>query len=432
MNRIKVRLLILLFILYIITPVFILLNNTGNVNFIYQIGKIAGVVGISLLVVQIILSSRFKFIEKGVGQNNLIIFHKYVAITALTLLLLHPILLFFGLKTSGLTLGEYLRSWGVFQYLGLFAVLSIIVTVVFALYSDKFKIKYEVWRMLHKLTFLIILLGLIHSFFMGTDIITRGLIYHWWIFLALLALLTFFGKYIVRYFLLKRSVYKVVSVKKETPDVRSIFLEPVYGKIFDYKPGQFAYTIFDSPGLPEEEHHFTISSSPGDGNLAFTIKESGDYTSLLGKIREGDLVRIEGPFGVFTNLGIKTPYLFIAGGIGITPFISMLRYARKERNLGYYFLIYSVKTQKDLVFKNELEEMRKEGLKIYTVLSQERIKNYYYGRIDINLLKRFIKGKKNASIFLVGPGEMMRSIKKDLMKLGIKKGKIFSERFFLK
>jgi 3-phenylpropionate/trans-cinnamate dioxygenase ferredoxin reductase subunit len=432
MNRIKVRLLILLFIFYLLIPVFILLQDIGHVNLIYQIGKTMGIVGISLLVIQMILSSRFKFIEKGVGHNNLIVFHKYEGISALTLLLLHPIFLFFGTKTSGLTLVEYLRTWGIFQYLGLITLLSLIVTVVFALYSDEFRIKYEVWRMLHKLTFLVILLGLVHSFFLGTDIISRSPIYYWWIFLAILATLTFIGKYVIRYFLLKRSLYKVISVKKETTDVRSIFLEPVNGKIFDYKPGQFAYTIVNSPGLPKEEHHFTISSSPEDANLAFTIKESGDYTSLLGKIREGDLVRIEGPFGVFTNLGIKPPYLFIAGGIGITPFMSMLRYARKKGNLGYYILIYSVKTQKELVFKNELEEMRKEGLKLYPVLSQEKVKYYYYGRIDINLLKRFIKGKKNASIYLVGPGEMMKSVKKDLTKLGIKKGKIFTERFFLK
>src|SRR4030042_3978758 len=278
MNRIKVRLLILLFIFYLITPVFFLLKDIGNVNLIYQTGKIMGVIGVSLLVIQMILSSRFKFLEKGVGHNNMIVFHKYEAMTAMTLLLLHPVFLFLGLKSGGLTIVKYIRSWGIFQYLGLFTLLSLIITVVVALYSDKFRIKYEVWRLLHKLTFLVILSGLIHSVFIVSDIISRGPIYFWWIFLAILAALTFINKYLVRSYFLNNPLYKVVSVKKETNEVRSIFLEPVNGRIFDYKPGQFAYTVFSSKDLPREEHHFTISSSPGDDKLAFTIKESGDST----------------------------------------------------------------------------------------------------------------------------------------------------------
>ena len=127
-------------------------------------------------------------------------------------------------------------------------------------------------------------------------------------------------------------------------------MSPVNQKM-DYKPGQFVFIRFLLSGvkeLPSEWHPFSISSAPGEDKLAISVKALGDYTNALPKLKQGCIVEIEGAYGKFTYTNFKNrDQIWIAGGIGVTPFTSM---AKSLPDDGYSIdLYYSVKSETELV-----------------------------------------------------------------------------------
>jgi 3-phenylpropionate/trans-cinnamate dioxygenase ferredoxin reductase subunit len=225
--------------------------------------------------------------------------------------------------------------------------------------------------------------------------------------------------------------YKVTSIKKESQNVWTVCLKPVQNK-FSFCPGQFAFVTFLTSRLPKEEHHFTLSSAPTSEEISFTIKEIGDFTSLIKNLKVGDKALVDGPYGIFTNYNLEGPFLFIAGGIGITPVISMLR-SMKDKNENT-LLIYAAKALDEIPFHSELEKLRSsKWFKIWLCFSEKAPQGKYVfqGHIDKNILKKVANLRKR-KIFLVGPEPMMNSVQKDLLDLGVEKENIFSERFALR
>lgn len=438
-NSKKVRLLQLLYIVYFLTAAIITLGLPISSFSLYQLGQICGVLALSGLVLQLWMGARVKLLERGVGLDNILRYHSLNARLTLTFIVLHPTLMFGPfLLSRTMTLPDIISSFGLYHYLGIAAFLLIILTITVTVYQSKLRINYEHWKVIHKVGYIIIILGFVHSFFVGSDIIARRPLFYWWVILAFFAISAFFYRYVVRSWLLRKSMYQIVKIAKETSDIRSIYFKPLNSGIFPYVPGQFAFVRFYSKRLSSEEHHFTISSSPLHNPISFTVKESGDFTSQLDKLRVGDTARIEGPFGAFSNAGMTGPFVFIAGGIGITPLMSMVRFMKDTNQKEKTLLIYSAKTKKDLAFYNALEKLKKQArwLKVIYVLSQESHSNekhgWYHGRITAHLLQKQVSNVLSSQFFIVGPVPMMDEVTKLLVQLGVNKRKIFTERFALK
>ena len=161
-------------------------------------------------------------------------------------------------------------------------------------------------------------------------------------------------------------------------------------------PGQFQFVTFlASEGLPAEEHHFTIASSPAlAGSHTSTIKASGDFTAQIDKVKPGDPVAIEAPFGRFSHVFYpeSQDLVFIAGGIGITPLMSNLRHMRDTGTRRRVLLLYVNRGEADIVFKEELDHMAgKEApqLEIVHVLTQPGSNGQgESGRLDREKLSR--------------------------------------------
>jgi predicted ferric reductase len=267
--------------------------------------------------------------------------------------------------------------------------------------------------------YVILVLVFVHSFFLGTDILTRGPVFWWWIFLAVLL-----GAGILTRQFHKRYKYKVTEVRRENDNVRTIKLKPL-GQKMDHHPGQFAFVKFLGD-ISSEEHHFTLSSSPTDPYLSFTVKELGDFTAELGRLKKGDQAILDGPFGAFSNYLEAGPFLFISGGIGITPIISMVKYMFQNKVNKDSVLVYTVKEKKDLVFADEFDKIDRE--KWFEVIYRFTEKE---GHLDENFFQK-IKNLKKRTVYLVGPGAMVESTKALLLGLGVSPGQIHTELFALR
>ncbi|ASB50089.1 flavodoxin reductase [Alkalitalea saponilacus] len=195
---------------------------------------------------------------------------------------------------------------------------------------------------------------------------------------------------------------------------------------YAFIPGQATNIAINKPGLEEKSAPFTFTSTPDKPYLEFIIKIYADhngFTNELQQVKPGDELKIGDPWG---SIEYRGSGIFIAGGAGITPFISILRQLQEDRESEENKLIYANKTTKDIILKDELEKMP--GLSVIHILSEENNSDYKHGIIDYNTVSSTISSK-NQKIYLCGPGKMMESIENILKKLNIESDRIIKEEF---
>lgn len=403
-----------------------------------EAGQIFALIAFVIIAVQLILTARFKWMERAVGLDRLYRFHALMGITAGVLLLAHPVLIAWGGGHWRLIYG---LSFPWFIWLGRITLVVLVIQIMISSLRLLLKLEYEAWRRLHNILALTIVIGgFLHSWEVGEDMqepVGRVL----WIVIATAAVSAYLYHRIARPLILSRHPYLVDDVRQETHDVFTISFKPAGGrKPFSHLPGQFHFvTLKRDRDLSPEEHPFTIASSPTEeGLLRSTIKQSGDFTATIGETRRGDIALLDGPFGRFSYMSHddnREP-VFIAGGIGITPLMSMLRHMRDTKSDRRVILIYANKGEDDIVFRDELEDIQSgghPGLSVVHVLSQaggtwqgER------GHVDGKILERYCGPQIDAkSYFVCGPPPMMKSVTRQLKALGVAGGHIYSERFSL-
>lgn len=423
-----VTLLLCLFFLTIVYE-----SPSSQITWMIATGKALGTISLTMLVAQLVFSSRLRMLETGIGLDTLMVWHRWNAKFLTLFVFLHPALVHYGpLMRLGLAIPDIVATMQPGHYFGTFALMLILITVVVSIYSERMRIPYHWWRALHYGVYAIILFGFMHGIMVSSNIMARNWVFWWWLLLAVIA-----GTLTAYRFLFRPSraykEYRVTHVVQETPDVRSIYLKAANTPMH-YASGQFAFVRFFSRGLSKEEHHFTLSSSPSNNELSFTVKELGDYTSQLDLLREGDKALIDGPYGVFSNQGISGPFVFIAGGVGITPIMSMLRTMAKTGFREQATLVYGNRTKTEAVFLKELESLAKEfqNFRIIPVYSAEEVAGAYHGFITQNILEKEIPEPKAATYFLCGPKPMTKIVRKTLATLGIPASAIRTEIFSLK
>ncbi|VVC02778.1 Sulfhydrogenase 1 subunit gamma [Candidatus Burarchaeum australiense] len=163
-----------------------------------------------------------------------------------------------------------------------------------------------------------------------------------------------------------RIPYVVKEVVDEASDVKTLKLVPESGPIFDFKPGQFVNLALHMREGPVEflSKPYSISSSPANKDyLGLTIKiteREGSFPKLVATLRPGDKVFLMGPFGVFTFDPVKhKDVVMVAGGVGITPFHSMISYATDRKLSNKLLLLFSNKTCSETIFYKEFDELAK-------------------------------------------------------------------------
>lgn len=401
-------------------------------NLVVRLGMAFALVGFGLMTLQFLLSSRFGLVTNPVGLAQMLRWHRITGILAVSFLLVHPLMVSLGDGKPEL-LNPFRSPWPV--VLGQAALLLLLIHITAALLRPKLTIDYIVWRRIHKGAYLIFTLGFVHSFAQGDDLKSHALQLVWIILLCVIGGF-FFHRHFARPRRLRRNAYRVVELVKETHDTTTVILAPAKGAPFSYLPGQFMFITPQAAVIPKEEHPFTISSSPARGQqLSATIKSSGDFTAQMPRLRAGDSVLVDGPYGNFSfqALPYASKFVFIAAGVGITPFMSMLRALRDTEDRTPCLLIYGNRTEADIIFRAELDEMESAmHLRVLHVLSRPSSEwKGERGRVGRELLVRCTEGFRKAAFYVCGPCEMMKSTIAELKSLGIDPARIHSEEFSL-
>lgn len=393
--------------------------------YLYEAGRVLALMGFVLIAFQYLLSSKIKWVEKGIGLDRLFGIHKRCGAIILIIASAHPLLLLLSERLQG-----YSTPIGMMKALGMITLLCIWATAGAAILYGKIPFTYETWKRVHRVGYFILPVAFFHSFLIGSAL-QRGPMRVFWGILGLIYLAALAGRIRQRY-TLRRHPFRVAAVSRETDDTWSLHFE---GDHKDYAPGQFMVLQLARKGKVSEPHPFTIASSPMRKGLSIYVKAVGDFTCTIGETNRSDLAYIDMPYGIFTFLNHDAERLvFIAGGIGITPFISMLRYICDRKLQKEVILLWANKREKDIAFRDELEKMTSQmsSLKVLHVVSRQEDWPGEKGRIDADKLKKHVGDFHQGEFFLCGPAQMMRDVGKTLSGLGVPKKRIHMERFALR
>ena len=404
-------------------------------EFFSKMGKAFSMMAIMILSLQFVIAGRFQCITAPYGHDAVMRFHRLMGIFAFVLLLLHPLLL--SLDSIEL-LTKIQQPW--FIQAGRIALVVIVILVMSTLFRKKLKISYERWRRLHDfLALLLLVLAYVHSGYAGSSFEDTASRVVWFTFPVVIFLIFIYYR-VIRSNFTNKNLFTVKSVKDVTKDVIALSLARKDGHdIHDYLPGQFHFLTFKNGKMPSEEHHFTISSCPTEKKyIESTIKKSGDFTSNLHNARCGDEVVLSSAYGRFSYVLYpeSNNHVFIAGGVGITPFISMLRHMQDTQSKCNVTLLYANRRVKDIAYFEELasiEEGENFNLKVIHILSEpdNNWKNEI-SRIDINsIISVCNEDLSDKAFWICGPEKMRNGLIKGLRAKSVKSEKIHAESFDL-
>lgn len=399
--------------------------DTTN-SILRSLGQISGLIGTCMICLNFVLSSRIKLLEPLFnGLNRMYILHATLGSLGFTLIILHPVFLIYSYLTISLEAAFNLIMPSLNNIpvlIGIIAILLLIYLIVFTLFI---KIEYDKWKRMHRWLGLVLLLSVFHVITIESTVnYDFGLQIYMYLLFIVAAYCFVYKQFSEK---LKINIYEyVVSDVKTVSDVIYIQLMAL-GKKLQYKPGQFAFLKFDHKGIEKESHPFSILSAPVDPFLAFGIKSLGGFTETLKLVTINTKVRLEGPFGNFTYSNYNnTNQIWIAGGIGVTPFVSMARSLKPDTNLNVH-MFYSVRDISEAAFSSDLEMISSHvaGLKYMLFNSKE------LGFLTAAYIKNNVQDFFACEIFICGPPVMMVTLRNQFIKLGIKNSRIHTEEFSL-
>ena len=219
----------------------------------------------------------------------------------------------------------------------------------------------------------------------------------------------------------------------ETEDITSLFFKPVSGKKYKYVPGQYVNARPES--VSGHGKAYTLSGTPDEKNICLTIKRKGEISSALINMPIGEKLKLEGPFGNFYPGKEEKDIVMLAGGIGITPFYSIIKSKLATGFDGKILLFYSNKNMSRAPFANDLIELSKENsiFKVVFCLTEEKTKRKSvkeYSRINAKMLEKYVASLKNKCYYICGSIGFVDDMWKMLKSTGIKEEFIFTESFF--
>jgi predicted ferric reductase len=400
-----------------------------------------GLLATSLLVCAVVLPSRVRSLTRTLGIDGVLGIHRFVGLAVTLLVGLH-IILVLAAKPGNVALFDILHAPNRARA-AVGATVALAALVALTVLRRRLRQRYEVWRWAHlALAGSVLVLSALHIWWLNhlvRDTAMRAL----FTVLAVTALGVLGYRWLWLPIFGPRREYVVRELRTETSTVSTLVLEPRRDRhqrgyrTLAFAPGQFAW-IRLNPSIGAQEHPFTIASSAHLGLWTeFTIRHSGDFTNELRQLRPGSPVWVDGPHGAFTlDLRRCTGLVMIAGGVGITPMMSMLRTLAHRRDRRPHRLVVVARTLDELLFRAELSELQQRlDLTVVELLrSPPPSWTGASGAVDEDLLTALLPGafrRNQLDYYLCGPPAMVTDVLTVLDGLDVPQPRIHTEQFDL-
>ncbi|MDO5457119.1 MAG: FAD-binding oxidoreductase [Atopococcus tabaci] len=402
-----------------------------------------GMVSYSVMLTLVLIAIRPRQIEKHLELKAMYEVHAWMAIALIVTLFIHVFIRWSGLENI-FTLE--ISDTSMLGYGGLISLFLVMITGIFVLSdviiqkSDKLmewkenKWNRNVHLWIHRLAIVSILFIYFHIW--NVTYLSGNILLHTLNTIYTVFVLGSYFYYKIRIWRLPR--YEVIANEMPTPDVHALQLKATKSDVMNYQPGQFGFFRFIDSDLPNEAHPFSFSSALDHESdiIEIMVKESGDWTSSLDIVKEGDQVTIEGPYGNFypkEKENSDTPMILLSGGIGFTPSLSVLRHEMANNSDRRIAFLWGLHGEEDMIYTEELKRMADENknFTFHLIFSGEEIEGYPHGHVDDTFIREegLEEFYKTASWHVCGPPPMLEASKSLLAEQKVSKDQQYIEEF---
>ncbi|MEJ8278869.1 ferredoxin reductase family protein [Pseudonocardia spirodelae] len=415
----------------LVGPSLIWMLRSGPQPLLHQMSVLTGLLALSAMVIVAVLPSRVRGLSGALGLETLLGLHRRLGVLAGVLVALHLACVVADHPERTVLLVPLVAP-GRGQAATL-ATVTIAVLLVLALRGVRPGASHEVWRWVHlSLAALVVGASSLHVLWLN-NLVTDS---------VMGPVLGTLGLLLVAVLVLRWGAraasgeFRVHVVRPESATVSTLVLAR-RGRHAGpwFRPGQFAWLRLERMSV--EEHPFTIASSASDGGrIEFTVRHTGDFASRLRDLRRGDPVWVDGPYGSFTPDAVpSTGLVLIAGGVGITPMMSMLRTAADRGDRRPYRLVVHARDRADLLFRAELAHLRTQlDLQVTEVLRRPSADwAGATGPIDTALLAAVLTDlddpRRRLDYFVCGRPQLVGDVLATLTALGVPDDRVHTEQF---
>jgi len=419
-------------VLYLVglIPLFLWINYVGidsvTANsgvFVASMGKAVALSGIALYAVMPLLSMRNAHVMKLFGgMGHVYVLHKTAGKLSFLLILAHPLLLGVGRLMQGSTITTIWDWWSVIITIGIVALIGLIFATAMSIYSH---IKHQNWIIIHRLFGWLLPVFFIHALVARSQIVQNKALLAYMMTLGILGFCAFLYRSVFGRYFVKQHRYEVAEVNRFGDTVAEIVLKPL-GVPVSFAAGQFAFLRFEAEGIDSEAHPYSFSNAPNGPYARFTVKALGDDTAALQSLESGAKAFLEGPYGDFSYKNISNrKQVWIAGGVGITPFLSMARSLSASREYDIRFF-YGTESISDAVFLGEFNDITRHLPKNFktSVVAKD-----VEGFVTATLLAESIGDLNEYDYMICGPPGMMKALQEQLSYVGVPENQIHIEAF---
>jgi predicted ferric reductase len=405
----------------------------GTASALTSAGRLTGLVGAYLVLVQLLLVARIPTLDRVAGFDRVTRWHRINGRVAIVALVAHA-----GLITAGYALTDHSglphEIWSLLTTFagvltataGLVALIGVAVTSVVIV---RRRMRYETWYFVHLYSYLGIALAFSHQIATGRDFTGNALARTYWtgLYIATLAAIVGFRIALPA----ARALYhrlRVIDIVREGPDVVTMHLGGHRLDRLGARSGQFFLFRFLTRDRWWEAHPYSLSAAPDGRSLRITVKALGDSSATIGRVRRGTRVIAEGPYGAFTAAARRRRRaLLIAGGIGITPIRALLE--DMPAQTGELTVLYRAVDLRDVIFRQELEELAaRRGAALRYVLGDHR-DPAARGLLSPAHLRQLVPDLDGHDVFVCGPPAMTDSVRRSLHRAGVPRRQIVVEQF---
>ncbi|MGZ4535855.1 MAG: ferredoxin reductase family protein [Nocardioidaceae bacterium] len=399
-------------------------------------GRLAGLLGGYLVLVQLLLMSRLGWFERAVGFDRLTAWHRGLGTNTVLLMAAHVLLIVEGYALTAQH-NVVSTTWSVVTTYPdmLKATAGMVLFAAVAVTSGRAarkRLSYEAWYAVHLTAYLAVALAFFHQVSTGADFVGHPVnrILWWGLYLAVAALVV-----VERVLTPMRGWFRhrlvVDKVVEESPGVVSVW---VRGRRLDQlgaRAGQFLLWRFLAPGHLWSAHPYSLSAAPDHGALRITVKDAGDHSAALAHLRHGTPVLAEGPFGHFTLAKqTRSRQLFIAGGSGIGPVRALAEelVLRGPRHRVDAVLLYRAGSVEDLALREELDRLaQRTGLVVHYLVGHRS--DLGHDPLSTRSLGALVPDVRSRDVYVCGPAGMTHTVLRALRELRVPVRQLHSEEF---
>ena len=397
---------------------------------VVTVSRLLALTGTYFAVVGIFLVARIPWVERGVGHDRLVTWHRKLGPWSLYAIGLHVLLITVGFAgQDGVPL--YKEMWSFLTtYEWMWAALAGFVLMVLAGVTSykkaRAKMSYETWWMVHVLTYGAVAASFMHQIANGQMFVGHPLNRAYWIglYVAMAASIIYwrFGVPLVRSLKVNLRVEKIVV---EGPGVVSVIMRGRNLDSLGAQGGMFFGWRFLARGHALMSHPYSLSAAPTNDRLRITVKDLGDHSRSLALLKVGTRVFVEGPYGAFTAGRHTQPHVvLVGGGVGITPVRALMDELKGGVQLD---VIFRASREEDLVLKNEMDQIANESggsIRVHYLVGPR--KNH---PMSAESLKKLVPQFADSDIYMCGPEPLVSAVRRAAGELGVPKNRLHDEAF---